>query len=244
MNIIKYRGNKMKSFNYWMLVLMMCVVFSGCSYPPLQDDATLTGDYTYLIGPGDNVNIFVWGHPDVSQSVPVRPDGKITVPLVEDVQASGKTPYEMARTMEKELSVYIRDPKVVVMVTGFQGIDEQQIRIVGQINGGGGGGGGGSVGGGSTGGGGFSGGGGGGGSGRYSGMSIPYKRGMTLLDVIISIGSVGYFADGNRSSVIRTVNGVQQNFGVKIDDLIEDADMSKNVRMMPGDILVIPEAFF
>ncbi|NOQ14848.1 MAG: hypothetical protein GQ583_10295 [Methyloprofundus sp.] len=150
--------------------------------------------------------------------------------------------------MEKELSIYIRDPKVVVMVTGFQGIDEQQIRIVGQINSGGGGGSGGSGGssggGGGSGGGSFGGGGGGGGGGRYSGMAIPYKRGMTLLDVIISIGSIGYFADGNRSSVIRTVNGVQQNFGVKIDDLIEDADMSKNVKMMPGDILVIPEAFF
>ncbi len=241
----------MRVTKYWRLILMMsALVFAGCAYPPLEDDASLTGDYTYLIGPGDNVNIFVWGHPDVSQSVPVRPDGKITVPLVEDVQASGKTPYEMARTMEKELSIYIRDPKVVVMVTGFQGVDEQQIRIVGQINSGGGGGGGGGGsrggGGGSGGGGGIGGGSGGGGGGgnRYSGTSIPYKRGMTLLDVIISIGSIGFFADGNRSSVIRSVNGVQQNFGVRIDDLIENADMSKNVKMMPGDILVIPEAFF
>ncbi len=67
---------------------------------------------------------------------------------------------------------------------------------------------------------------------------------MTLLDVIITIGSVGFFADGNRASVIRKVNGVQQNFRVKIDDLVENADMSKNVKMMPGDILVIPEAWF
>jgi len=215
----------MKKLNYRMLVFMLCsLVVIGCSHPPLENDATLSGDYTYLIGPGDNVNIFVWGHPDVSLSVPVRPDGKITLPLVEDVKASGKTPYELARTMEKELSIYIRDPKVVVMVTGFQGVDQQQIRIVGQINSGGGGG--------------------GGGSGRYSGTAIPYKKGMTLLDVIISIGQIGNFADGNRSSVIRSINGKPQQFGVRIDDLIEDADMSKNVNMMPGDILVIPEAFF
>ena len=221
----------MKRLNYRMLVFMLCsLVVIGCSHPPLENDATLSGDYTYLIGPGDNVNIFVWGHPDVSLSVPVRPDGKITLPLVEDVKASGKTPYELARTMEKELSIYIRDPKVVVMVTGFQGVDQQQIRIVGQINSGGGGGGGG---------GGF-----GGGAGRYSGTAIPYKKGMTLLDVIISIGQIGNFADGNRSSVIRSINGKPQQFGVRIDDLIEDADMSKNVNMMPGDILVIPEAFF
>jgi len=208
----------------------------GCSYPQLEEDATLSGDYTYLIGPGDNVNIFVWGHPDVSLSVPVRPDGKITLPLVEDVSASGQTPYELARTMEKELSIYIRDPKVTVMVTGFVGVDRQQIRIVGQINSGG-------LSGGSTSGSGGSGSS-GGGSGRYSGQTIPYKKDMSLLDVIISIGSIGQFADGNRASVIRNINGKPQRFGVRIDDLIEDADMSKNVKMMPGDILVIPEAFF
>jgi len=214
---------------------MMCsLIIVGCSYPQLQEDATLSGDYTYLIGPGDNVDIFVWGHPDVSLSVPVRPDGKITLPLVEDVSASGQTPYELARTMEKELSVYIRDPKVTVMVTEFVGVDKQQIRIVGQINGGG------SSGGGSSGGNSSS----GGGVGRYSGQTIPYKKDMSLLDVIISIGSIGQFADGNRASVIRNINGKPQQFGVRIDDLIEDADMSKNVKMMPGDILVIPEAFF
>lgn len=213
----------MVRFNYRALILIMCsLVFAGCSYPPLKNDATLSDDYTYIIGPGDNVNIFVWGHPDVSMSVPVRPDGKITLPLVEDVVAIGKTPYEMARTMEKELGVYIRDPKVVVMVTGFQGVYEQQVRIVGQIGGGGGGGGG----------------------NRYSGQTVPYEKGMTLLDLIIIIGQIGQYADGNRASIIRNVNGKPQQFGVKMDDLVEDADMSLNVKIMPGDILVIPEAFF
>ena len=222
--------------SYKVLILIMCsLVFAGCSYPPLKNDATLSDDYTYIIGPGDNVNIFVWGHPDVSQTVPVRPDGKITMPLVEDVLVSGKTPYELARAMEKELGVYIRDPKVVIMVTGFQGVDAQQIRIVGQINSGGAGGSGGGGGGGSS---------SGGGGSRYSGLKIPYTKGMTLLDVIISIGSIGQYADGNRASIIRKINGKEQRFGLKIDDLIEDADISKNVKMMPGDILVIPEAFF
>ena len=220
----------MVRFNYRALILIMCsLVFAGCSYPPLKNDATLSDDYTYIIGPGDNVNIFVWGHPDVSMSVPVRPDGKITLPLVEDVVAIGKTPYEMARTMEKELGVYIRDPKVVVMVTEFQGVYEQQIRIVGQIGDSGGGGG-------------FSGG--SGSQNRYSGQTVPYQKGMTLLDLIIIIGQIGQYADGNRASIIRNVNGKPQQFGVKMDDLVEDADMSLNVKIMPGDILVIPEAFF
>jgi polysaccharide export outer membrane protein len=229
MNYIKYRGKKMAQPSYKVLILIMCsLVFAGCSYPPLKNDATLSDDYTYIIGPGDNVNIFVWGHPDVSMSVPVRPDGKITLPLVEDVVAIGKTPYEMARTMEKELGVYIRDPKVVVMVTGFQGVYEQQVRIVGQIGGGSSG---------------SSGSGGSGGS-RYSGQTVPYEKGMTLLDLVIIIGQIGQYADGNRASIIRNVNGKPQQFGVKMDDLIEDADMSLNVKIMPGDILVIPEAFF
>ncbi len=228
----------MKVLNCRILVLALCfLVTSGCSYPELKEDAALSGDYTYQIGPGDNIDIFVWGHPDVSMSVPVRPDGKVTLPLAEDVQASGKTPYEFARTMEKKLSVYIRDPKVTIMVTGFEGIETQQIRIVGLINGGSS-----SNGGSSNNNGGSSGG--GGGSGRYSGKSIPYKRGMSLLDVIIGLGSIGQFADGNRASIIRKINGQEQRFGVRIDDLIEDADMSKNVKMMPGDILVIPAAFF
>jgi polysaccharide export outer membrane protein len=109
-------------------------------------------------------------------------------------------------------------------VTGFQGVYEQQIRIVGQIGGGGGGG--------------------GGGGNRYSGKTVPYEKGMTLLDLIIIIGQIGWYADGNRASIIRNVNGKPQRFGVRMDDLVEDADMSLNVKIMPGDILVIPEAFF
>jgi polysaccharide export outer membrane protein len=183
----------------------------------------ISQDYTYLIGPGDSVDIYVWGNPDISKVVTVRPDGKVTVPLVEDIQASGKTANELARKLEGAYAEYIRDPQVVVMVAEFQGVDQQQIRVIGQV---------GSSGGGDN------------SSNRYSGESIPYERGMTLMDVIIRIGSIGEFADGNRASIIRNIDGVKKQFGVKIDDLVEDGDMSNNVQMLPGDILVIPEAFF
>ena len=204
-------------------LIFFSVLISACSYPPLGDEFdNIQSDYTYQIGPGDNVNIFVWDNPEVSTTVPVRPDGKITIPLAEDILVLGKTPYQVARELEEIYETYIREPHVVVMVSDFQGVDDQQIRIVGQI---------GNTSDNNS----FS---------RYRGMTIPYERGMKLLDVIITIGTIGEFADGNRASIIRKVDGVQKQFGVRIDDLVEDGDMSKNVAMLPGDILIIPEAFF
>jgi polysaccharide biosynthesis/export protein len=174
------------------------------------------------------------------------------VPLVEEVLASGKTPPQLAKDIEKILETYVKSPQVVVMVSGFKGVSDQQIRVIGRIGGGSSGGmsgggmsGGGMSGGGMSGGGMSSGGGGmgGGGIGRYQGKSIPYEIGMTLLDVVIQIG-LNQYADGNRSSVIRKVDGDLKSYRVRIDDLIDDADLSANVLMMPGDILIIPDAYF
>ncbi|WKJ91504.1 polysaccharide biosynthesis/export family protein [Methylomonas montana] len=217
-------------FCRWMLIIGLLGLF-GCSQP-LLEDVQQASDYTYQIGPGDSVNIFVWGNPELSTSATVRPDGKITVPLVEELLASGKTPFELARDIEKVLATYVKSPQVVVMVGGFKGVSTQQIKVIGRIGGGSSGG---SAGGG--------GGGGGGGVGRYQGQSIPYERGMTLLDVIIKIG-LNQYADGNRASVIRNVSGDLKSFGVRIDDLIDNVDLSANVLMMPGDILIIPDAYF
>jgi len=116
-------------------LVVMAVTLSGCStgpkYPPLPSMA-LDESPDYLIGPGDNVNIFVWGLPELSASVPVRPDGKITTPLIEDVPASGLTPTELARDMEEVLATYVLDPVVTVIVTGFVGPYSQQVRVVGE----------------------------------------------------------------------------------------------------------------
>ncbi|MDD5579537.1 MAG: polysaccharide export protein [Methylobacter sp.] len=219
---------------------MLVLLASGCGYPQLtqEEDAVIPSDYTYIIGPGDSVTIFVWGNPDISTTATVRPDGKITIPLAEDLLASGKTPSQLARVMEKELGKYVRDPQVVIMVGGFQGVYTQQVRIVGQLSGGsssGGGGGGGSSGGAGV---------GGGGGARFSAKAFPYKKDMTLLDLMIQVGGLGQYSDGNRASIIRNINGEQQHFGIKIDDLINNADLSANVKILPGDIVIIPEAFF
>lgn len=246
----------------WVVLLTAALLLGGCGYPQLseEEDAVIPTDYTYIIGPGDNVTIFVWGNPDISTTATVRPDGKITIPLAEDLLASGKTPTQLARVMEKELAKYVRDPQVVIMVSGFEGVYSQQVRIIGQLSGGGGssygggfGGGGGYSGGiGSSGGGlgssgiGSSGGSsfGGGGGGGFAAKAFPYKKDMTLLDLMIQVGGLGQYADGNRASIIRNIGGEPQHFGIRIDDLIDDADLTANVKILPGDIVIIPEAFF
>ena len=111
------------------------VLAAGCSntptYPPAPVKAAVQ-DWNYLIGPGDTVNVFVWRNPEVSGNFPVRPDGKMTMNLVEDMQASGKTPSQLARDIEKSLSKYIQEPIVTVIVGGGVGPFSQQIRVVGE----------------------------------------------------------------------------------------------------------------
>jgi len=203
------------------MVVMLSILFLiGCAHPPLDRDVTIPSDYTYIIGSGDSLEIFVWDNPDISRGVTVRPDGKINTPLLDDLLASGKTPSELSRAIEEGLSKYVRDPLVVVMVNSFRGIYEQQVRIIGQISGGGGGG------------------------SRYSAKSLPYRIEMTLLDLMSELGGIGQYGDGNRSSIIRTIDGKTHQFGILIDDLIDNGDLSANVKILPGDILIVPEAFF
>ena len=206
-----------KSSAYFIVAGFMSVsmlVLSACtkSYPPLEGGPppALTSP-NYIIGAGDSVEIFVWRNAELSAGVTVRPDGKITTPLIEDVPASGKTPTQLARDMEKELEVYVKNPVVTVMVNGFVGPYSEQIRVVGQAS---------------------------------NPQALPYRDQMSLLDLMIAVGGLTEFADGNESKVVRVVDGSWQEFGVRIDDLINGADISANVYMLPGDIVIIPESWF
>ncbi|SFM47550.1 XrtA/PEP-CTERM system exopolysaccharide export protein [Rugamonas rubra] len=172
------------------------------SAPPLGD---------YLIGPGDTININVWRNPEVSQSLPVRPDGKITTPLVEDLQAAGKTSTALARDIEKALEKYIQQPVVTVIVTGFVGPYGEQIRVIGQA---------------------------------ARPQALAYRQGMSLMDVLIAVGGVTDFAAGNKARIVRSVDGRQVQLAVRLQDLLRDGDISANVAMRPGDVLVIPESWF
>ena len=201
------------------LVLASLAVLAGCSstelptLPTTGNYGTQTTDpskYNYIIGPGDLVQIFVWRNPEVSQSVTVRPDGKITTPLVEDLQASGRTPTQLARDIEKVLETYIRQPIVTVIMGGFGGPYSEQIRVVGEA---------------------------------AKPQSIPYREKMSLLDVMILVGGLTQFADGNEAKIVRVVEGQQQQYRVRIDDLLKDGDITANVDMLPGDILIVPESW-
>lgn len=190
------------------------LTLSGCattSLPSLTDMEAQVPKHDYLIGPGDNVNITVWRNPEVSQTVPVRPDGKITTPLVEDLPASGRTATELARDIEAALSKFIQQPVVTVIVTGFVGPYTEQIRVIGQA---------------------------------AKPQALPYREDMSLMDVLIAVGGVTEFASGNKATIVRKIDGKQQKFGVRLDDLIKDGDISANTPMRPGDVLIIPESFF
>ncbi len=195
-----------------LLALMMVLAACASKDHVLMEDEALAGETPlYIIGPGDSVQMFVWSNPDLSATVPVRPDGRITTPLVEDVQASGKTPTQLARDMEKELEKYIKNPVVTIIVTGFVGRSSEQIRIVGEAT---------------------------------QPQALPYRENMTLLDVMIAVGGLTEFASGNKASIVRVIDGVQKQIRVRLKDLLKKGDISANVKMMPGDILIIPEAWF
>ncbi len=174
--------------------------------PPLAADA----EYNYVLGAGDSVNILVWRNPELSMSVPIRPDGKITTPLVEDLVAQGKDTSTLARDIEKELAKFIREPVVTVIATSFSGPYSEQIRVVGEAS---------------------------------EPRILPYNQKMTLLDVMIAVGGLTEFADGNSATILRTGEGNKQ-YSVRIKDLIKRGDVSANVEMRPGDVLIIPQSWF
>lgn len=193
------------------LLVVFPFLLAGCETAPLAPNVEPPSEYTYIIGPGDSVEMFVWGNPEVTRAVPVRPDGKISAPLVEELAASGKTPFQLARDIERELSKFIRNPLVSVIVSSFVGPYSEQVRVVGQA---------------------------------AKPHAVPYKENMSLLDLMILVGGVTEYAAGNRATIIRTVNGVKQKFRVRIDDLLEEGDITANVNMLPGDVLIIPESYF
>ncbi len=199
-------------YNRMLGLVIVGLLSAGCSsMPELKSSSFAEDESFYLIGPGDTLNIFVWGNQEVSGAVKVRPDGLITTPLVEDLVASGKTPTRLARDMEKQLAKYIKSPVVTVTVADFVGRPSEQIRIVGEA---------------------------------AKPMAIPYREQITLLDVMISVGGLTEYAAGNSATIVRVANGKRRQYRVRLDDLIKDGDITANVNMRPGDILIIPESMF
>lgn len=196
------------------LLAVVSVLASACgggttvtqAAPPMPAEQS-----EYRIGPGDTLQVFVWNHQELSVTVPVRPDGMISTPLIENMRADGKTPSQLARDMEKALSEYVRSPTVNVIVTNFVGAYGDQIRVVGQAQ---------------------------------TPQSLPYRANMTVLDVMIAVGGLAEFAAGNRAYIIRREGDKELKIPVKLNSLLNGGEISANVPMRPGDVLIIPESRF
>lgn len=203
------------------LSLMTATALSGCAgggdrpeLPPTTFVASREGPgEEYIIGPLDSLQIFVWRNPELSAKVQVRPDGRITTPLISDMPAVGKTPAMLADDLKIALGEYIKDPIVSVIVENFSGTYSQQVRIIGATE---------------------------------KPASIPYRANMTLLDAMIAVGGLNEFAAGNRARLIRfdKASGRQREYKVRLSDLLKNGDTSANVRLEPGDVLIIPESMF
>lgn len=194
-----------------LFVALTALVAAGCANhlppPPTVPDTNTS----YRIGPGDSLSVFVWQNRELSTEVPVRPDGKISLPLVNDMPAAGKTPTELSSDIQDQLKKYVNNPLVTVIVHSFVGPYSQQVRVVGEAQ---------------------------------KPQSLSYRDRMTVLDAMIAVGGLTPLAAGDRATLVRNINGKQTSFGLRLDDLIKDGDMSANAPLAPGDVIIIPQSYF
>jgi len=193
--------------------ILFIFVVTACSTPKnlLLPENAAYEPTDYLIGPGDNLQVFVWRNTDLSSNVIVRPDGRISSPLIDDLSVSGLSASTVSRKIETVLSTYIRDPKVTVIISGFNGAVNQQIRVIGNAS---------------------------------KPQILPYRVGLTLLDVMIAVNGLTEFADGDNAKLVRLENGKSKEYTVELDSLIKEGDISKNRHVYPGDTIIIPEAWY
>jgi polysaccharide biosynthesis/export protein len=192
-------------------LISSCTSTAPVALPPTPSQASAkAADSNYIIGPGDTLQVFVWRNPELSVTVPVRPDGKISTPLVEDMVAVGKTSPQLSRDMEAVLAEYVRSPKVNIIVTTAASAFSL-VKVVGQV---------------------------------AHPEELPYREGMTVLDAVLAVGGLGQFAAGNRSKIMRVVNGQQTTIKVKLADLVNNGDTSQNIPLKAGDIVVVPQSMF
>lgn len=194
------------------LVACLAVLPVACSAPaPSLVGVRVPRTGRYIIGPGDDLNIFVYRSPELSAVVPVRPDGRVSTPLAPDVVAAGRTPTQLAAALEARLRKYVKEPNVTVMMTGIVGQPDSQIRVIGEV---------------------------------AQPLEIPYRKGLSILDVMIAAKGLTPFAAGNRALLVRQEPAGPQRFNVRLGDLLQDGAISQNVLMQPGDTVFVPQAWF
>jgi polysaccharide export outer membrane protein len=200
------------------LLFLLGALAGGCanqaSAPSEPSVAATAPAPEYVIGPGDTLDVYVHRSPELTLSgLPVRPDGRISIPLVPDVEAAGRTPTVLARDLEGRLRRFVIDPNVTVIVRSFIGASGQQVRVIGEAT---------------------------------QPRAIPYREGMTLLDVMIDARGLTRYAAGNRAEIIRrdSPDAPPQIIRVRLSDLLRGGDMTQDIRMRPGDTLLIPQGWF
>jgi len=204
---MSYRSIMLHSLVIAIFAIAGCSSSRGIMLPESPPQAATS----YLVGPGDQLRIFVWRNPELSSNVTVRPDGKISSPLIADLDVTGLEAPVIAGLIEQELSQYIRTPRVTVIVSSFNSTIDQQVRVIGDAT---------------------------------NPKVIPYRTGMTLLDVMIEVQGLSDFADGDNAKLIRKEKGVSKSYIIKLDSLIRNGDITMNRVVLPGDTIIIPESSF
>jgi polysaccharide export outer membrane protein len=200
------------SFYGWLAVTFAAIAVGASAAPKKPPEPPKPESADYLIGPGDVLEIFVWKNPDLSSDVPVRPDGKITTPLVQDIQAQGRRPTELAAELRRALSEYIQEPVVTVVVKSFAAPgNSAAVRVIGAA---------------------------------VTPKTIPYRSGLTALDALIDVGGLTPVANGNGSKLIRMEKDGYKSYPLKLKDLVRSGNLQANIKLMPGDIIQIPESIF
>jgi polysaccharide biosynthesis/export protein len=202
-------GKLFKSLAVRVAIIASTLIVTACAtLPPAPK--TVTNLPRYHIGAGDALSILVWQNSDLTTKTTVRPDGMISMPLIHDIRAAGKTPTQLSRDIQRRLTKYVTKPVVTVMVNSFVGQFSEQIRVVGEA---------------------------------AKPQTIPYRKGMTALDAMIAVGGLSQFADGNRATLVRRVHGKEVSYRLHLDDLLQDGEISANVPLKPGDVIIIPQTY-
>lgn len=208
-----------KNFRTIIVLILVLFILAGCSsrQHSLDSDSDENKHSAllieqYLIGVDDKVEVNVWKHTDLSITVPVRPDGKISVPLIGEVLAGGLSPVEVAEVISQKLSRYIRDPHVSVILVELVSHEFlSRVRVTGAVT---------------------------------NPLSLNYRQGMTVLDVVLEAGGLNEFASANRSKLFRKIQGRVETIDINLFDILNDGDMRTNIAVEPGDIISIPERSF
>jgi len=191
------------------MLLLACSSSNKVVVPPVSDGGS---HEEYRLGVGDAIEINVWRNADLSRAAQIRPDGKITLPLVGDIVAADLTAAQLSQNITNSLSGYVKSPQVTVIVVNSSSSDfQRRVRITGAIK---------------------------------NPQSLAFREGMTVLDLVLLAGGPNEFASSNKSKLYRKVNGEVQVYPIKLDDLINNGDVSTNYPLQPSDIITVPERAF